>query len=165
MHRSSVLECIEHAFDAVLGIACPIVAVGLAVLGVLGLLGGLFGSYERAFLLAFGVGNLLLALPFAAATWLVRSHEPRLTRWRWLAAIGLLLYCLGFVWPFVDRVWRLMQYEGHASVFHNAWTHSGILLNGGLGVQELGAPFSVCLLLFLLRTLLAHIQPSEANEA
>jgi hypothetical protein len=157
---------IERVLDVVLGILCPILAVGLILLGLLMMFASVMRDVEAPwFLFVFGLANLLLAFPFAAATWLVHSHEPKLSRWRLVAAIGLVLYCLSFVWPYVDRVWRLMRLHGRGSILHYAWEHAGILVNGGLGVKELGAPFSVCLLLFLLRTALAHVEPDSANEA
>ena len=117
---STALTRFQHGLDAVLSVIFPFLALFLTALGLLGLFASLSGGAESPdFLFMFGLANLMLALLFAAAFWLVRSNEERLSRWHFVAEMGVLLYCAGFLWPYLNRVWSSVQVNGRDSLFRN----------------------------------------------
>ncbi|MGA7671367.1 MAG: hypothetical protein WBW04_13160 [Nitrolancea sp.] len=155
---ASALARFQHGLDSVLFVLFLILALILTPFGLLELVGGLFrGGEGKGFLVALGLANLFAAALFAGGMWLVRSNEPRLSAWRALAGVGAFIYVAGFFLPFFDRVWGLAHFDSRTSLFRIAWENVGLLLNGGLTIQELGFPIFICIFLLELRALVAHL--------
>ncbi len=159
----TALERFQQRFDAVLCVLFVILVLILTPLGVFALVGGLTrGGEDDTFLIAIGLANLLAAALFVAAIWLVRSRDPKLTAWRMLASVGALIYFVGFVLPFLNRVWYSVQVNGRSRLLHNVLRHSELLWIGGLTIRELGVPILVCIVLLEARAAVAHLQ-ARAN--